>query len=194
MIWLLSKTKILVLAGLSSSFLIAINLLATTDDFNAQSINLNLDELTNQPSRYWYLTNGSVRPHPQSRNQTIPLYPEEAPGNDRVTEQLMFLPMQEEEMSLSVNNITDLSPPLKKILIWNGLGSWHGVSPGRTEFLKQECPVSTCEILMGRNKAQMADMVLFKDNFYLPSFTRPASQIWTIFMLGRNPPILSKQY
>jgi hypothetical protein len=82
------------------------------------------------------------------------------------------------------DNQEDASLPLKKILMWNGVSSWGGVRPGRGEFIKQECPVSTCAIVMDRGQADQADMVLFKDHFNLPSFKRPLSQIWMIFMLG----------
>ena len=57
----------------------------------------------------------------------------------------------------------DASLPLKKILMWNGVSSWGGVRPGRGEFIKQECPVSTCAIVMDRGQAEQVDMVLFKD-------------------------------
>ena len=114
-------------------------------------------------------------------HRTSHLFPEESPGQDRITEQLMFLPPAGEMPS----NQEDASLPLKKILMWNGVSSWGGVRPGRGEFIKQECPVSTCAIVTNRDQAENVDMVLFKDHFNLPTFKRPQSQIWTIFMLGK---------
>ena len=62
-------------------------------------------------------------------------------------------------------NPTDSSSPLKKILMWNGLSSWGSVRPGRGEFLKQKCPVSTCALVTDKTQAEDADLVLFKDLF-----------------------------
>ena len=119
----------------------------------------------------WYMREGSVRPS-VGANSSIALYPEESPGKDRVTDQLMFiLPHKKEE-------------EVKRILMWNGVSSWGGVRPGREEFLKQECPVDTCSIITDREEAEQVDMVLFKDHFILPTFNRSQSQIWMIFMLG----------
>jgi hypothetical protein len=136
------------------------------------------------PSRPWYLSRGAIRPEHgivnSSGDRTIELFPEESSGRDRITDQLMFLPPAGD----IPDNQEDASLPLKKILMWNGVSSWGGVRPGRGEFIKQECPVSTCAIVMDRGQAEQADMVLFKDHFSLPSFKRPLSQIWMIFMLG----------
>ena len=137
------------------------------------------------PSRPWYLSGGAIRPSHVMMNRTghrtSHLFPEESPGQDRITEQLMFLPPATEIPS----NQEDASLPLKKILMWNGVSSWGGVRPGRGEFIKQECPVSTCAIVTSRDQAEHVDMVLFKDHFNLPTFKRPQSQIWIIFMLGK---------
>ena len=94
----------------------------------------------------------------------------------------MFLPPSGDIPS----NQEDVSVPLKTILMWNGLSSWGKVRPGRGEFIKQECPVSTCAIVTDRSQAEHSDMVLFKDHFSLPQFKRPSSQIWMIFMLGKS--------
>ena len=115
-----------------------------------------------------------------SEYRTIRLFPEDSPGKDRITDQLMFLPPAGD----IPHNQEDASLPLKKILMWNGVSSWGGVRPGRGEFIKQECPVSMCAIVTDRGQAEQMDMVLFKDHFNLPSFKRPISQIWMIFMLG----------
>ena len=123
----------------------------------------------------WYMKSGKLRPKNMRVNNTG-LYPEENPGKDRITDQLMFLPPASKD-SAKVN--------LKKILLWNGLSSWGGVRSGRGEFLAQECPVNTCTITTTRDRAGQADLILFKDHFFLPSFKRPPSQIWMVFMLGK---------
>ena len=127
---------------------------------------------------------GLSRPEPvkvnSSEYRTIRLFPEDSPGKDRITDQLMFLPP-----AVGIpDNQENASLPLKKILMLNGVSSWGGVRPGRGEFIKQECPVSTCAIFTDKEQADQADMVLFKDHFNLPSFKRPLSQIWMIFMIG----------
>ena len=58
------------------------------------------------------------------------LFPEEKVGSDRVVEQLLYEPPLNE------------SQELKKILLWNGLGSWTNVEGGRKEFVREQCPVS----------------------------------------------------
>jgi glycoprotein 3-alpha-L-fucosyltransferase len=117
-----------------------------------------------------------------SGERTISLFPEESSGKDRITDQLMFLPPAVD----IPDNQEDASLPLKKILMWNGVSSWGGVRPGRGEFIKQECPVSTCAIVTDMGEVDQEDMVLFKDHFNLPSFKRPHWQIWMIFMLGEH--------
>ena len=136
------------------------------------------------PSLPWYLHHGAILPTHvivnSTGHRTIKLFPEESPGKDRITDQLMFLPPEGEIPS----NEEEASVPLKSILMWNGVSSWGGVRPGRGEFIKQECPVSTCAIVTDRSQAEQQDMVLFKDHFSTPSFKRSDSQIWMIYMLG----------
>ena len=79
-------------------------------------------------------------------------------------------------------NPFDSSSHLKKILMWNGLSSWGSVRPGRGEFLKQKCPVSTCALVTDKTQAEAADLVLFKDLFSKPSFMRSQNQLWMIFI------------
>ena len=84
----------------------------------------------------------------------------------------MFVPpdLPEDQSSSSV--------PLKTILMWGGLAQWGGVKGGRWgrvereesqldynfrgEFLKRDCPVSTCALTNDRNKKETADLILFK--------------------------------
>ena len=136
------------------------------------------------PSRPWYLSGGAIRPEPVTVNssgeRTIRLFPEESAGKDRITDQLMFIPPAGD----IPDNQEDASLPLKKILMWNGVSSWGGMRPGRGDFIKQKCPVSTCAIVSDRGQADQADMVLF-NHYSRPQHVRPWSQIWMIFMLGK---------
>ena len=80
-------------------------------------------------------------------------------------------------------NPSDSSAPLKTILMWNGLSSWGSVRPGRGEFLKQECPVSTCALVTEKAQADTADLILFKDHFSKQNINRSSTQLWMIYML-----------
>ncbi|QQP39443.1 Uncharacterized protein FKW44_020328, partial [Caligus rogercresseyi] len=70
----------------------------------------------------------------------------------------------------------------KKILLWNGVNYW-GSKPGRGIFLKEKCPVSDCVLTSMRSEFTRADLVIFKDHFVMPSFSRPRSQLWMMYML-----------
>ena len=132
-------------------------------------------------TKAWYMEGGSKRPGPtlidaKTGQRLVSLFPEEASG-DRLINQLNFLP-PELPMDQSSSDL-----PLKKILFWTGASGW-GVKPGRGVFIKEQCPVSTCVISTKRKDSSNADLIIFKDHFIMPSFTRPKNQIWMIFMLG----------
>ena len=97
------------------------------------------------------------------------VFPEEAEGSDRILNQLMYLPPPKSYPKDQESS----SAPLKLILLWNGIGSWGGIRQGRGVFLKEKCPISTCAISSSRLDSQKADLVLFKDHFTMPSFSRP---------------------
>ena len=192
-----ARRDFLVITCLTSGLLLFINIFATLKTPDSNHINrkmrVNISETesdapkevlsTNDgdlvlkvpPSLPWYMKGGTLRPENMRVNSTG-LYPEDSPGKDRITEQLMFLPPATKDTA---------KVKLKKILLWNGLSSWGGVRSGRGEFLAQECPVNTCSITTTRDRAGQADLILFKDHFFLPSFKRPPSQIWMVFMLGK---------
>ena len=111
-------------------------------------------------------------------NTTVRLFPPESGGQDRITEQLMFLP-------------EDDNPALKTILVWNGLSSWAGAAPGTAEFVKQNCPVASCTITENRGQAESADMILF-NHYSPPHHHRDTKQIWMIYMLGKTINMLCK--
>ena len=47
----------------------------------------------------------------------------------------------------------------------------------------EKCPVSSCVISSSRLDAQSSDLVLFKDHFTKPSFSRPTNQLWMMYFL-----------
>ncbi|KAJ4444225.1 hypothetical protein ANN_06016 [Periplaneta americana] len=97
------------------------------------------------------------------------LWPHEDPGSDRITNQLMFIPPA---------SSTGESGPhkLKKILIYNGLGSWAPLKPGRDVFTQARCPVDTCTVTSNKAEAADADAILYKDHFVNPGHPRPPRQ------------------
>lgn len=119
--------------------------------------------------RPWYMEGGSVRPPPYKEG--VAVFPDQAEGSDRILNQLMHLPPP----GAYPANQDSSTAPLKLILLWNGIGSWGGIRQGRGVFLKEKCPVSTCAISSSRLDAQKADLVLFKDHFTMPSFSRYVS-------------------
>ncbi len=89
------------------------------------------------------------RPTHSNNGVHVALHPEDAPGHDRISDQLMFVPPKDSFPS-------DPDSPdarLKKILLWNGINSWGGLKPGRGVFIKEQCPVSTCAIVSNRIEA-----------------------------------------
>ena len=134
----------------------------------------------NKPqTKPWYMAGGEVRPVLSNVSGRVSLYPEEAPGQDRITSQINFIPPDTPE------NQDSSELPLKKVLFWTGANGW-GIKPGRGVFLKEQCPVSTCVISTKRRDSAHADLIIFKDHFIMPSFDRPKKQLWMIFMLGNS--------
>ena len=113
--------------------------------------------------RPWYMKDGQVRPtqckvSEESGQRLAKILPDEAPDEDRIPEQLMYIPPE----GFVPENMEDADAPLKKILLWNGLGSWGGLRPGRGVFIKEQCPVSSCVISSNRVDGPTADLVVFK--------------------------------
>lgn len=135
-----------------------------------------------EKERPWYMRNGELQPQtcpvdPATRVRQTQFFPEEAPEEDRIPEQLMFVPPQFSSQK------DQEAVPLKKILLWNGISSWGGNRPGRGAFLKEKCPVNACALTTSRSDFQSADLVLFKDHFTMPTVRRPKHQLWMLYML-----------
>lgn len=119
--------------------------------------------------RPWYMRGGQRRPLP---GDTGSLWPHEDSG-DRIEQQLMFVPEDYKR-----NNTR-----IKKILLMRGLGGWGDLPRGRAVFLRDKCPVDTCEIVTSQDEAPDADAVLFKDRFVAPKYRRPWHQVWILYLL-----------
>ncbi|KAH8026071.1 hypothetical protein HPB51_015420 [Rhipicephalus microplus] len=124
---------------------------------------------TGSNERPWYMRGGQRRPLP---GDTGSLWPHEDSG-DRIEQQLMFVPEDYKR-----NNTR-----IKKILLMRGLGGWGDLPRGRAVFLRDKCPVDTCEIVTSQDEAPDADAVLFKDRFVAPKYRRPWNQVWILYLL-----------
>ncbi len=132
----------------------------------------------------WYIKGGAMQPKQceidlKSGKRMATVFPDESLGNDRIPDQLMYVPPK----GFVPDNPEDPSTPLKKILLWNGISSWGGHRAGRGVFLKERCPVNSCVLSSSRTDASEADLVLFKDHFTMPTFKRPKKQLWMMYML-----------
>jgi len=59
---------------------------------------------------------------------------------------MMFVPTKNK--TSYKDDVTASKLKMKKILFWGR--SWSSLSPGRDVFIKEQCPVSTCEITTSR--------------------------------------------
>ncbi|KAK7491430.1 hypothetical protein BaRGS_00017259 [Batillaria attramentaria] len=112
-----------------------------------------------------------------SHHSTMLVYPSvEEYSEDRIVNQLSFVSqdlVQKRERGAQVSS--------KKILVYNGLGSWH-IPRGQTLFKEQKCTVQDCELVDDRSKMNQADVVLFQHPPGAVS-DRPYHQIWALFVL-----------
>ena len=97
--------------------------------------------------------------------------------NDRITNQLNYKTKRMSEQQLKGEEVT-----LKKILLYTGIGGW-AVQRGRKTFQDQKCGIDTCEITDNRNEADTADAILFSHSPQRSWTSRPAHQIWALFLL-----------
>lgn len=113
--------------------------------------------------RPWYFSNGDKYPNEarvnKKTNRRIAKLFHHEDRRDRITNQLMFVPPNYEEIQASGK--------LKTILLYNGLGTWN-VKAGRSVFIQSKCPVDTCTITPNRDSAKTADLILYKDH-YIPT-------------------------
>lgn len=69
--------------------------------------------------------------------------------------------------------------PMKTILFYNGLR----FPDGQQRLLEDKCPTNQCLLISDRNKAPVADAIVFHQPPSGIYFSRPRNQIWLLFML-----------
>ena len=148
-------------------------------DYSQQSNNGDTNNVEASLILPWYFTTGERYPKSAVRNRKTKkrvarLLPSEDPSSDRITNQLMFVPPNYDQMKMENRN--------KVILLYNGISSWN-VRGGREVFLSNKCPVDTCTLTDNRDMAAKADMLLYKDHFMNPGVTRSMKQIYMIYYL-----------
>ncbi|XP_043230579.1 glycoprotein 3-alpha-L-fucosyltransferase A-like [Amphibalanus amphitrite] len=123
--------------------------------------------------RHWFFSGGRRKPGPGSLPRELALWPEED-GGDRIVNQLLYRPPPADSSSW---------PPrkLKKILLYDGFGA--RLKTGQEEFVRNGCPVNTCELTTSRSQIDTADAVLFKDRFHGPHGQRRPGQAWIMYLL-----------
>lgn len=97
---------------------------------------------------------------------TSHLWPEERKDNDRIEEQLMFIPP----------NYQHDNEPIKKILFYNGVASWD-IENGQHIFINKKCPVNRCEITTNKSEASDVDAVMFRDGYLHPDHNKSTTQV-----------------
>lgn len=136
-----------------------------------------IDESVLAKVKPWYFANGQLYPKPvqinsKTHKRNAKLLPSEDPWNDRITNQLMFIPPNYDEIVKSGK--------LKTILLFNGLSAWN-VGEGRELFNK--CPVNTCRVTENRETANEAELILYKDIFRPMGVSRPSYQLYMLYRL-----------
>lgn len=150
-----------------------------------QNFKLNQSHIINGiVAKPWFMLNGTIQASKYYPN--LALWPEEMimdnnnmAMNDRIVNQLMFIPKHYDE-----NDFVPFGKKsLKTILIAHKKG-WNDVPLGRRQFLNDKCPVNACFILSNSKLINQADAVIFKDRFSWPRFGRTSSkQLWILFLL-----------
>ncbi|XP_039760339.1 glycoprotein 3-alpha-L-fucosyltransferase A-like [Pararge aegeria] len=125
-------------------------------------------DIKENPQLPWFMSGGKQRP--LHHDPYTKLFPEDAPGHDRIVEQLTYILPKDEDVSIV------------KILLANGLGNWD-LPGGRTEFIRNKCPVDACSITIDMREAATVDVVLYEDYHNSIDVKRPPNQIWILYYL-----------
>lgn len=120
--------------------------------------------------RYWFFEEGTVWPtkyDPLSNQKKPKIWPHEAPGQDRIVDQLMYIP-------------PDYNPhKIKTILLPNEWAAWN-VPVGTHAF--HVCPVKACSLTNDVSQIDNADAVMFRDTITVANVNRSSNQVrgWSL--------------
>lgn len=117
------------------------------------------------------LSDGTIIPNnerlfPSADIKSSRVWPEERINDDRIEEQLMFVPPRYQYDDA----------PIKTILLFNGFNNWM-VNVGQSKFLSEYCPVNRCTITSTKSKAPNVDAIIFRNEFENPGHEKPAKQV-----------------
>lgn len=126
----------------------------------------------------WFFKNGTTYPEPAKISQKTgirdaKLLSEEDPGNDRILNQLMFVPP-------NYNSIVK-SKKVKIILAYYDSLFWWKPKLDGNIFQKLKCPVDTCRITTNKSEIEIADLVFFYNGYEPVKYKRPSKQIYAIY-------------
>lgn len=107
-----------------------------------------------------------AKKNPRTGQRNALIWPKELKNDDRIEEQLMFVPPKYQYDET----------PMKKILLYNGLSNWM-VEDGQGVFVSKQCPVNRCVITTKKSEAPDVDAILFRDHFSHPGHRKPAKQV-----------------
>lgn len=135
-----------------------------------EGLNNEYDLSNSQNEKLWFFTGGKRFPTESPNQRLLKLHPFEDSDNDRITNQLMFVPPNYEQIQEAGK--------LKTILVFNGFT----FKKGRTEFKHLKCPVDMCTLTDKREQAEVADLILYKD-FFSPLGPRKPHQLTMLYLL-----------
>lgn len=128
----------------------------------------------------WYFAGGKRYPKPaeisqETKKRVAKLYPNESPSNDRVIDQLMFVPSNYEQIQKSGE--------YKTILLYGGFEAGFWLFGDRGHFQFEHCPVNTCKLTTERNLSDQADLIFYAD-FYTPTgVPKPPHQLYMLHLI-----------
>ena len=104
--------------------------------------------------RPWYMVGGQVMPENMKTERidnhllkVRKLFPVKNSSGDRIPEQLMFVPSNYHRQK-NLHVVKDNNPNIKTILLWNRDYSWNEIPEGSEIFIRENCPVNSCKILI----------------------------------------------
>lgn len=153
----------------------SVDLVPASDDYDSSGF------IVDTKPQSWFLQNGSRVPDPPSilnGKRNAKLLPFEDPGNDRIINQMMFVPPNYNSSREPQNS--------KTILLFNGIAIWWPNPPYPLKDLK--CPVHTCRLTIDRAERNTADLVLFWSS-EASNEPRPLNQIYAYYDI--EPPFLT---